>query len=66
MSSPAPALRDELTAALGERAAYYWKTLNAFLTGEISRVEFEELVRQALDNPQLGELHSPMRILNIR
>lgn len=54
MTSPPPALRDELTAALGEKSKYYWDTLNSFLVGEISRVEFEELVRQAVDSPQLG------------
>ena len=56
MGSPAPALRDELNAALGNKASRYWDTLSSYLGGKISRVEFEELVRDAVDTPQLGML----------
>lgn len=54
MSSPAPAIRDELTAALKERSSHYWETLNAYLIGKIPRVEYEEVIRQAVDTPHLG------------
>lgn len=65
MSSPAPAIRDQLNAALADKASHYWDTLNAYLGGKISRVEFEELVREVIDNPNLGEcisIHMRMHI----
>jgi hypothetical protein len=49
MSSPAPALRDEITTALGGMANHYWDTLSSYLSGKISRVEYEVLIREALD-----------------
>ncbi|KAH8116260.1 transcriptional regulator of RNA polII, SAGA, subunit-domain-containing protein [Phellopilus nigrolimitatus] len=62
MSSPAPALRDELTAALGSTSAHYWDTLSSYLSGKISRVEFDELVREAVDTPHLVQLHNSLII----
>jgi hypothetical protein len=47
-------LRTEITAALGYKAEEYWNTLNEYLCGRISRVEYDELIREAVDNPQLG------------
>lgn len=58
MSSPAPALRDELTTALGNKSTHYWDTLSSYLGGKISRTEFEELIREAVDTPHLGMFSS--------
>ena len=55
MSSPAPAVRDELNIALGHKASHYWETLSQYLSGQISKVEFDELVREALDTPRLSQ-----------
>ena len=54
MTSPAPAIRDQLNIALGNRSAQYWDILNVFLGGKISRTEFEELIREVVDTPNLG------------
>lgn len=54
MTSPAPAIRDQLNSALGSKSAQYWDVLNAFLGGKISRIEFEELIREVVDSPTLG------------
>lgn len=54
MSNLAPAIRDELNVDLGDRSAYYWDTLNSYLAGKISRVEFEEQIREVVDTPHLG------------
>ncbi|KAI5124209.1 hypothetical protein M0805_005059 [Coniferiporia weirii] len=62
MSSPAPAVREELNSALGGKATHYWDTLSLFLGGKISRVEFEELVREAVDTPHLVQLHNSLII----
>lgn len=58
MSSPAPAVRDELTSALGNKSTHYWDTLSSYLGGKISRTEFEELIREAVDTPHLGMFSS--------
>lgn len=55
MASPPPTIRDELTAALGDKSPHYWETLSAYLGGKISRVEYEEIIREAVNTPQLGE-----------
>lgn len=54
MANVAPAIRDQLNAVLVNKSAQYWDTLNTFLCGKISRVEFEELVREVIDTPNLG------------
>ena len=60
MSSPAaPAIRDELTAALKEKSSHYWETLSAYLTGKIPRGEYEEIIREAVDTPHLGTCWIP-------
>ncbi|KLO11612.1 hypothetical protein SCHPADRAFT_921686 [Schizopora paradoxa] len=58
MSTPSSTLRDEINAALGPKASVYWQTLNQYTSGKISRVEFEELVREAVDTPHLVQLHN--------
>ena len=54
MASPPPAIRDELNAALGERSSHYWQTLSAYLCGKLTRVEYEEIIREAVNTPHLG------------
>ncbi|KAL5492240.1 hypothetical protein ACEPAI_3687 [Sanghuangporus weigelae] len=60
MTSPPPAIRDELTAALSDKSSHYWETLNAYLGGKISRVEYEEIIREAVNTPHLVQLHNSL------
>ncbi|EJD07386.1 uncharacterized protein FOMMEDRAFT_164367 [Fomitiporia mediterranea MF3/22] len=62
MSTPAPAIREELTVALNGKANHYWETLSAYLGGKISRVEYEEIIRQALTTSHLVQLHNSLII----
>lgn len=65
MSSPAPAVRDQINAALVNKAGQYWDTLSAYLGGKISRVEFEELAREVIDTPHLGAYRSVLAIFHV-
>jgi hypothetical protein len=57
--SSTSSLKAQLSAALGPNEARYWETFHSFLYGQLSRVEFEEIVRECLDSPQLSESHMP-------
>ena len=48
-------IKGQLAAALGAKATAYFDTLSQFVSGRISRSEFEEAVRQSLDSPNLGK-----------
>jgi hypothetical protein len=52
---PTTTVKAQLSAALGEREQQYWETFRLFLCGQLSRVEFEDEVRESLNTPQLGE-----------
>lgn len=47
-------LKEELNVELGHKSEHYWDTLNHYLSGQISRAEFDELIREAVDTPHLG------------
>ena len=51
-----PTIKEELNATLGQKAEHYWSTLNYYLSGQISRAEFDDLAREALSTPDLGML----------
>lgn len=48
-------IRTQLSSALGKAGLPYWKKLRDFLVGKLGRVEFEELIRQWINTPELGE-----------
>lgn len=48
-------IKNQLNAALGQKAPAYFETLSQFVSGKVSRIEFDESVRQALDAPNLGK-----------
>lgn len=47
-------IKSQLNTALGQKAQGYFETLSQFISGKISRTEFDESVRHALDAPNLG------------
>jgi hypothetical protein len=47
-------IKAQLATNLGLKSNSYFDTLLRFITGQISRTEFDETVRQALDTPHLG------------
>ena len=47
-------IQGQLNVALGPKAPEYFNALSQFVSARISRQEFEESVRQALDAPNLG------------
>ncbi|KII87194.1 hypothetical protein PLICRDRAFT_112502 [Plicaturopsis crispa FD-325 SS-3] len=55
-------IKSQLTASLGPKAPGYFDTLNQFITAKISRTEFDDLVRQAIDSPTLVQLHNALII----
>ncbi|TDL23800.1 hypothetical protein BD410DRAFT_787080 [Rickenella mellea] len=55
-------LRDELTIALGSKSESYWDTLSQYLCGQLSRAEFDELIRDSVDTPELVQLHNALII----
>ncbi|GLB41952.1 putative transcriptional regulator of RNA polII, SAGA, subunit [Lyophyllum shimeji] len=63
MSLPSTSkLKASLTAQLGDNAEPYFSALKSFVTGQSSRSEFEETVRQLLDAPTLVQLHNALII----
>jgi hypothetical protein len=52
----APAeIKAALAMALGANAQLYWKNLSNFLQGKMSRAEFEDIMLEKLDTPQLSK-----------
>ena len=51
---PTPTIKNELQLALGDKADTYWDTLNQYLCGRISRVEYDEQIREVV-TAQLGK-----------
>lgn len=48
-------IRKQLGSALGKAGLPYWNKLRDFLVGKLGRSEFEELVRQWINTPELGK-----------
>ncbi|KAI6149792.1 transcriptional regulator of RNA polII, SAGA, subunit-domain-containing protein [Pisolithus tinctorius] len=55
-------IKGQLHAALGPKAQPYFEALSQFVSAKISRGEFEDAVRQALDAPNLVQLHNSLII----
>lgn len=47
-------IKTQLRTALGPKAPSYFDTLQQFVSGRISRTEFDDTIRQCLDAPTLG------------
>ncbi|KZT10055.1 uncharacterized protein LAESUDRAFT_735053 [Laetiporus sulphureus 93-53] len=61
MSLPSTAtIRHQLVAALGPKAPNYWGVLRQYLAAQISRIEFEEQVKELLDTTHLLQLHNSL------
>lgn len=55
--SSTPTIKAQLETGLGPaKSSTYFETLGQFVSGQISRSEFDEQVRQTLDSPHLGRL----------
>ena len=51
----APAeIKAALAMALGANAPSYWRNLSDFLQGKMSRAEFEDVMLEKLNTPQLS------------
>ncbi|KAH7890734.1 transcriptional regulator of RNA polII, SAGA, subunit-domain-containing protein [Phlebopus sp. FC_14] len=55
-------IKSQLNGALGAKAQGYFEALSQFVSAKISRTEFEDAVRQALDAPNLVQLHNSLII----
>ncbi|KAF9245261.1 transcriptional regulator of RNA polII, SAGA, subunit-domain-containing protein [Melanogaster broomeanus] len=60
--SSTSAIKGQLNVALGPKAPAYFHALSQFVSAKISRQEFEGSVRQALDAPNLVQLHNSLII----
>ncbi|KAF8636401.1 hypothetical protein AX17_003583 [Amanita inopinata Kibby_2008] len=55
-------IKGQLTTNLGTRAPQYFNTLKDFVSGRISRQEFDDAVRRVLDSNSLIQLHNALII----
>ncbi|KIK91526.1 hypothetical protein PAXRUDRAFT_830776 [Paxillus rubicundulus Ve08.2h10] len=55
-------IKGQLNVALGPKAPAYFRALSQFVSGKISRPEFENSVRQVLDVANLVQLHNSLII----
>ncbi|KAG6890309.1 hypothetical protein C0995_009515 [Termitomyces sp. Mi166 len=63
MSLPSTSkIKASLTEQLGTNAPQYFAAIKSFVTGQTSRIEFEEAVRQYLSVPSLVQLHNALII----
>ncbi|KAH8104135.1 transcriptional regulator of RNA polII, SAGA, subunit-domain-containing protein [Cristinia sonorae] len=55
-------IKAQLTSLLGDNAPKYWKTLQLYLSGEISRGEYDDAIKDCLgrDNTPLITLHNSL------
>jgi len=55
-------IKSQLTSNLGLKAPPYWKTLQLYLSGEISRGEYDDEIKECLgrDNAPLIQLHNSL------
>lgn len=59
--SSTSAIKSQLITTLGpDRSSTYFSLLNAYISGRISRVEFDEAGRQTLDTSHLLQLHNSL------
>lgn len=64
---PTTTIKTQLTSALGHKAPQYYHILREFLSGRISRIEFDEQVKEVLgkDNITTGELHTYVFVVGL-
>ncbi|KAK7062572.1 hypothetical protein VNI00_000060 [Paramarasmius palmivorus] len=55
-------IKQQLSANLGSNAFKYFDCLHSFVTGKISRTEFDETLKPILDVPNLIQLHNALII----
>ncbi|KIM61318.1 hypothetical protein SCLCIDRAFT_122326 [Scleroderma citrinum Foug A] len=55
-------IKGQLQVALGAKSKAYFDALSQFVSAKISRTEFEDVVRHALDAPHLVQLHNSLII----
>ncbi|KAL6304584.1 transcriptional regulator of RNA polII, SAGA, subunit-domain-containing protein [Sparassis latifolia] len=53
-------IKNQLSYALGVKAPIYWRVLQQYLTGRISRIEFDEQVKECLETTHLVQLHNSL------
>ncbi|KAI0641949.1 transcriptional regulator of RNA polII, SAGA, subunit-domain-containing protein [Trametes meyenii] len=53
-------IKNQLSAALGSKAPPYFKILKEYLSGHISRTEYDDQVKTYLDSIQLVQLHNTL------
>ncbi|KAJ3755189.1 transcriptional regulator of RNA polII, SAGA, subunit-domain-containing protein [Lentinula raphanica] len=55
-------IKSQLTTNLGPKASTYFSCLQKFVTGQISRTEFDDTLKPILDAPYLIQLHNALII----
>lgn len=55
-------IKGKLAIGLGDKASKYWAILQAFLSAQISRAEFDEQIRECVDSIQLGASDATLQI----
>ncbi|KAI0048116.1 hypothetical protein FA95DRAFT_1491478 [Auriscalpium vulgare] len=55
-------IKTKLATSLGPKANQYWSLLQQFLAANIPRAEFDEQIRECVDNSQLVQLHNALII----
>ncbi|KAI0675529.1 transcriptional regulator of RNA polII, SAGA, subunit-domain-containing protein [Trametes maxima] len=53
-------IKNQLSTALGPKAPPYFKILKEYLSGHISRIEYDDQVKTYLDSIQLVQLHNTL------
>ncbi|OBZ73832.1 hypothetical protein A0H81_06044 [Grifola frondosa] len=53
-------IKSQLLSALGQKAPLYWHVLQQYLSGSISRIEYDEQVKEYLDTTPLVQLHNSL------
>lgn len=58
--SPTATIKAQLNASLGAKGPTYWTVLKQYLGGSISRIEFDEQIKDCLgQNAYLSACHPP-------
>lgn len=58
-------IKQQLTSYLGAKGPSYFDSLNNFITGRISRSEFDDALKIVIDAPHLGRWHHRQRALSM-
>lgn len=56
-------IKGKLTILLGDKASKYWAILQAFLSAQISRAEFDDQIRECVHSMQLGASDATLEII---